>query len=121
MLRIIVLITFFTLSVKGQYIILGPMVGHVDDKSANIWCMIDQPGTLTLKVSEYEDLRQARTVTAKNFELGSIKIDGLKPQKVYYYQLRSHKYSTTAVNSFKTAPETGKSVKMSFMFLNQFF
>jgi alkaline phosphatase D len=96
-------------SVHAANFLLGPMLGHVDETSAQIWCGLDSEGTASLKVSEREDLRGARVITA-TFERGAISIDELKPGTTYYYQVLANRYSKSAICQFRTVspqPEGG--------------
>ena len=91
-------------SAMGANYLIGPMLGHVDANSAQIWCALDSEGTATLKIGERRDFRGARTLTAK-LERGTILVDALKPNTVYYYQVFANKYSRSAICRFQTPPE----------------
>ena len=78
------------------------MVGHVDDRSAKIWCALDEQGEVQLSISEDPDLKDAQVITDKNFEMSSITLDGLKADTLYYYQIQTHQYSKSARSHFKT-------------------
>ena len=94
----------------------GPMLGHVDDHSAKIWCALDEKGEVKIRISEDPNLKNAQVISGKDFEMGAISIDGLKADTLYHYQIEAHQYSKSARSHFRTMKPLGKSLKLRFMF-----
>ena len=57
----------------GAHLLSGPMLGHVDKTSAGMWCALDSPSTLTVKVGSTPDLKESDTITIPDFELGTLR------------------------------------------------
>jgi alkaline phosphatase D len=73
-------------------LILGPIIGGLNDTQANIWGRTDGPATLYAWVSRYPDLNdlhqptsQSPPLTAQNGFAGVVPISGLRPETNYYY------------------------------------
>ena len=113
-IHLLLILTCQTLSASS--LILGPMVGHVNDQSAKIWCALDEKGEIKLTISEDPKLKDARVITRKDFEMGSISIDGLKPDTVYHYQIQAHQYSKSDPSFFRTMKPAGRNLKLRFLF-----
>ena len=110
------LLIFACKTLPAASLLLGPMIGHVDDQSAKIWCALEEKGEVKVRISEDPKLKDAQIITSKNFEMGSISIDGLKSNTLYYYQIEAHQYSKSARFHFKTMKPLGKSLKFRFLF-----
>ncbi|MDE0862109.1 MAG: hypothetical protein OSA93_18285 [Akkermansiaceae bacterium] len=80
---IFLMLLFSSSQLYAAAFLLGPMLGHVDDHSAKIWCALDEKGEIELKISEDPEFKNARIISQKDFELGSISIDGLKADTLY--------------------------------------
>jgi alkaline phosphatase D len=116
-MRIIYLLLVFACdTLPAASLLQGPMVGHVDDHSARIWCALDERGEVIVRISEDPNLKNAQTITRKDFEMGSISIDGLKADTLYYYQIQAHQYSKSDLSHFKTMGPLGESLKLRFLF-----
>jgi alkaline phosphatase D len=117
MMRLMIFLMFLSfINLQAQYLLTGPMLGHTDDKSAKIWCSLDQVGSVQVHISEDESLKNARVLNFDNFEIGALEIDGLKPSTQYTYQLKASKYSKSPYFNFITAPKQGSPGKLRFMF-----
>ncbi len=113
---IYLLLVFACKTLSAASLLQGPMVGHVNAHSAKIWCALDERGEVKIRISEDPNLKDARVITKKDFEMGSISIDGLKTDTLYYYQIEAHQYSKSARSHFKTMKPSGKSLKLRFLF-----
>ena len=112
----IFLVCLSFVNLQAQYLLTGPMLGHSDEKSAKIWCSLDQVGRVEVHISEGPRLKNARVLKFDNFEMGALEIDGLKPSTQYTYQLVAGKYSKSPYFRFTTAPKQGTPSKLRFMF-----
>jgi len=115
-MKTLLFLLLITGSLHAKYLLLGPMVCHVDETSAKIWCSVDEKATVVLKLSEHADLKDSRMIKVENFEMGTIELDNLKEDTVYYYQLIANTYSKSPHCSFRTAKATEKPAKLRFMF-----
>ncbi|WDE95554.1 alkaline phosphatase D family protein [Lentisphaera profundi] len=94
----------------------GPMLGHVDQDRALIWCSLEAKGSINLKFSEDSELQNSKILSIDDFEVGTIELKDLKPNTTYYYQLLTSKDSKPAIYSFKTAAKKEDSKKLRFLF-----
>ena len=70
-------------------VVLGPMVGHVTESSARIWVKLDQPGRLTVELTdpEGETERGAADVRESDGGIALVDVAGLGPATRYRARL----------------------------------
>ncbi len=76
---------------KG-YLALGPMLGHVSSTKAHIWIKGSTPGMARVLIGEKSDLSDGRLQGALELsedggKMGTLTVEGLKPQTRYYYSV----------------------------------
>lgn len=109
---------------KGAYLILGPMLGHTDDKKALIWCSLDSSSSIEVEISEKMDLSNSRKIIQKDFLTGFIEVNGLKPETNYFYRInfpsriikKSQRFLHSSIYKLRTAPVKGTAGRLRFLF-----
>jgi len=102
-------------------ILLGPLVGGLSHKNANIWARADSPSTLHVWLAKREDLKDVKRVgevdlfSNEGF-VGVVPLTKLKPETQYYYavNLRRSKPAKSNFHRFTTFPNP--KVRRSFSF-----
>ncbi len=69
----------------------GPMLGHTALRGVNIWIEAQQPTNASIKYWQENHKEHAKTITAKikakNYNMHTFKISGLKPGSTYHYKI----------------------------------
>lgn len=107
-------------------LLLGPIVGGLDDNSAYLWGRTDHAATLHAWVGEEADLSGARLggrslpLTKGDGFAGVAPVAGLEPQTTYYYALTLDDTPPSPEDgpypSFTTFPPSGQRESFSFSF-----
>jgi phosphodiesterase/alkaline phosphatase D-like protein len=114
-------------SMEGHpQLVLGPLVGGLSDKSANVWGRANGPGTLHAWLGRQPDLSDAALsgkstpLTAEDAFAGIVNLDELQPSTLYHYTLSltdsQPDPQAGPYPSFKTFPEPGKRESFTFAF-----
>ncbi len=116
----------FSLNLDAARLMQGPMVGAIESDNVTIWSRVAGESELTIRYSEHPRFLDAKTTEpisakAENDFCVFSKIEGLKPNSYYYYQilldgkpLDSEKESEGY--PILTAPERETPVKFSIAF-----
>lgn len=107
-------------------LLLGPIVGGLDEDSVHLWGRTDHPATLHAWLGENEDLSNARLagkslpLAAENGFAGVVPITDLTPQTTYHYALTLDDDPPNPEDgpypSFTTFPPCGERKNFSFSF-----
>ncbi len=112
-------------------LLLGPIVGGLDESRVHLWGRADHLGTLHAWLWEAGDLDgepltgESLPLTAENGFAGVVPFLNLKPQTTYFYALSLKDVPPTpegeAYPSFTTFPTSGKREDFSFAFGSCFY
>ncbi len=105
-------------------IILGPIIGGLSHRGVKLWARADGPSTLYAWLANDEDLSDAGRVgkaelTEATGFAGTVSIDNLEAETVYYFALAldsESKPPSEAFQAFRTFPPPGKAVSFRFAF-----
>ena len=106
-------------------LILGPIIGGLSDKSANLWGRADMAGKLHAWLGKKEYLSDAQLagvsapLQAQDGYAGVAPVSGLEPETTYYYDLRLDDRNPPVqigYPKFTTSPVPGKAFNFSFVF-----
>ena len=107
-------------------LLLGPIVGGLDEDSVYLWGRADRPGKLHAWLGESADLSNARLagvsldLEAEGGYAGVAPISGLEPQTTYFYALTLDDAPPSPDGgpypSFRTFPPNGQRKNFSFSF-----
>jgi alkaline phosphatase D len=106
-------------------LILGPIIGGLSDKSANLWARADMAGILRAWLGKKENLSDAQLagvsapLQAQDGYAGVVPVSGLDPETTYYYDLRlddCYPLVQEGYPKFTTFPVPGKPSNFSFVF-----
>ena len=67
--------------------VLGPVVGHVPDRSARIWVEVDRPGRLEVVLTAPDDVRETAEVAIGGDHIAILEVDGLEAATRYRARL----------------------------------
>lgn len=72
------------------YLHAGPMLGHVNDTTANLWAKASNKGKLAFKIGQAADLSDAIVLECSELNetssfTGQVKVEGLQPSTRYHY------------------------------------
>jgi alkaline phosphatase D len=96
----------------------GVVIGDVTPRSAVLWARADREGSLIVHVSGGRRDRPERLhVRAADDYTGQLRLEGLRPDTTYRYQLRSRsKHRSATRGSFHTAPEEDDAARVRLAF-----
>ncbi len=102
----------------------GPISGEVTDTSAVLWARGNLSGTLVFELAEDEKFSQTPMSVSVEVDetsdlTGKVRVEGLKPDQVYYYRVILEVGSVTSEpisGQFKTAPAATAKVPLNFLF-----
>ncbi len=88
---LLILITSPLLMSQGR-LMQGPMVGSIESESVTIWARVAGPSLLNVRYSDHPSFFNAQLTapiiaSAENDYCVTAKIEGLKPNSFYYYQV----------------------------------
>ncbi|MDA7921239.1 alkaline phosphatase D family protein [Verrucomicrobiales bacterium] len=86
----------------------GPMLGRPTSSSMTIWARTNETGSVNIFYGESKDnLDRIAPVLKTNLDTdntGTVTIEGLEPNKTYYYRIEDHQLS----GSFRTLPDASQ-------------
>jgi alkaline phosphatase D len=110
-------------SSRQAFLRLAPMLGHVSSTNAFIWAHASTAGRVSIRLSENEDLSNAKVIRgpvleADNGFMGHVVLGGLAPETRYFYSvlLNGKPAMLRPYPSFVTAPPEGTSGRVRFAF-----
>ena len=112
------LLLLLSTSARAQeepYLLLGPMLGHTDDRAARVWARASGAAELDVAVSEQPDLANARIANGPSLKAdsaftGVVAIRDLKPATRYHYavMLNGKRVTPRPYPAFQTAGPAGE-------------
>ncbi len=106
-------------------LVLGPIIGGLSDRSANLWGRANDTGNLHAWIGKKQYMSDARLagvslpLQAQDGYTGVAPVSGLEPETTYFYDLRlDDRYPPVQKGypKFTTFPVPGKTSNFSFMF-----
>lgn len=102
-------------------LLAGPLVGNVTDSQAWFWVRTVHEVPVKVLVSSLEAMGSVVTSAQNKTDQADdyttvVRVNGLKPDTRYYYQLEVDGKRTDHTWSFRTHPATGQSAKFSIAF-----
>src|SRR5919106_2446491 len=96
----------------------GVVIGDVTADSAVLWARADREGSLSVHISGgRRDHVERLHVRATDDYTGQLRLEGLRPDTTYRYQVRSrNKHRSVTRGSFRTAPEDDDAARVRLAF-----
>ncbi len=105
-------------SPPGAKLTHGPLLGAVTDSSATVWVRTNVPAQVSIVYGDPPQTVSATTVASSDFTT-KLKIDGLKPNTSYAYELRVNGAPQGGGN-MTSFPPRGDSAPFRFVILSDF-
>ena len=107
----------------GEFLDLGPLLGHISSTNARIWAKASGPARLSIRLGANEDLSDGREVKGPALEkaadfAGQILVSNLVPSRRYFYSvlLDGKAAMVRPYPSFVSAPPEGARGHVRFVF-----